>query len=69
VKCWVSVYLGGSGLLVLPAGEQVIVFLSLVGNLAFLFFGGEANALLLSGTVGSTGPLCFVGSEASWPQK
>jgi hypothetical protein len=57
MKLWASVYLGGTWLLVPPAEWQAIAFLPSVGNLAFLLFGGGVKSLLLSGTVGSAGPL------------
>jgi hypothetical protein len=40
-----------------------------VGNLAFSLFDGGTRAFLLSGTVGSAGPLCSMGMEASWQQQ
>jgi hypothetical protein len=49
-----------------PVEYQVIAFLVSVGNLVFSLFDGEERALLLSGSVGSAGPLCYVEKEASW---
>jgi hypothetical protein len=55
VKHWVSVCLWEKGLLMQPAGCQVLAFLSSVGNLVFLLFDGGARALVLSVTVGRLG--------------
>jgi hypothetical protein len=44
-------------------------FPPLVWNLAFLLFDKGARALLLSGTVGSTGPPCSVGRKDFWCQQ
>jgi hypothetical protein len=68
VKHLASVYLGGTGYLVLCT-EQVIAFLHSVGNLVFFLFGRGARALLLSGTVRYAEPPCSVRREASWCHK
>jgi hypothetical protein len=69
MKCWASVYLGGTGLLLPLAEWQVIALFPSVGNLMFLLFGRGARAPLLSETVGSTWSLCSVERKASWCQK
>jgi hypothetical protein len=56
--------LGGTENLVLPAA-----FICSLWSLAFLVFGKGIMALFLSWTVGSVGPMCSVGREASWCQK
>jgi hypothetical protein len=55
VKCWASVYLGGTELLVSACRAAGCSFLHLIGESGVLTLDGGPRALLLSGTVGVLG--------------
>jgi uncharacterized membrane protein YgcG len=65
VKCWASVYLGETDLLLPLAKKQVTVFPTSVWNLAFLHYNGEQALSHHQGQWGSSGSLFSLGGQIS----